>query len=210
MVANCVLKPPLFPQVLKAPVKKETKKRVHYAIPTYKKVYSVYQYDRVKYAEIWKKIRALALKFNRPEIFFNVSPYRVLEHCYIKKNDKKKHLGDEHHIFRYKALHKICDEIAIEVLNGQNLLPFDGIILKKDGLNLYLNIYQEKYEWFDNKTKRYKTFQGEKMTAVQAEIEGTETLPIKVRLKIHIKLLRLLRQGFKVKRAVRIALKNCK
>ncbi len=84
------------------------------------------------------------------------------------------------------------------------------MILKKDGLNLYLNVYQKEYEWFDNKTKIYKKFKGEKMILVQAEIAGTEKMPIHQRLKIHIKLLKLLRQGFKVKKAVKNALKICK
>lgn len=37
------------------------------------------------------------------------------------------------------------------------------------------------------------------------EIDGTQNMPIGERLKIHIRLLRLLRQGVKLKKAVKIA-----
>lgn len=179
------------------------KKRIHYKIPHFKNVYSVYQYDRKKYTEIWKKVRKLAIKFDNPDIFFRVSAYSVLRHCYIKKNNEFKKLCDEKHIFRYKKLHNIYDEIAQEILQGQNLLPFDGFILKKDGLNIYLNVYNEEFEWYDDKIKNYKKFKGSKYVAVSAEIEGTENLPLAKRLKIHIELLRLLRQSIKIKKAVK-------
>ena len=80
------------------------KKRVRHSIPTYKKVYTVYQYNRKKYSEIFKKARALAYKYGR-HIFDNVSPYRVLNLCYIRdKNGKLQHIGDEKHIYRIRTL----------------------------------------------------------------------------------------------------------
>ncbi len=118
---------------------------------------------------------------------------------------------NQRHIFRYKALDRIYQEIAKEILQGQNLLPFDGIILKKDGINLYLNVYKsDPYEWVNFKTKKYRDFKGENFIVIQAEIEGTEFLPVYQRVKIHIELLRQLRQGVKIKKAVRIARKKTK
>ncbi len=112
------------------------------------------------------------------------------------------------HIFRYKALDRIYQEIAKEVLQGQNLLPFDGIVLKRDCLNLHINVYKkEKYKWLDRKNKLWKEFMVDNFTIISAEIQGTECLPVGERLKIHIELLRQLRQGVKLKKAIKIARK---
>lgn len=133
-----------------------------------------------------------------------------------KKADKindniKKYKSNQKHIFRYKALSNIYAEIAKEILHGQNLIPFDNIVFKKDGLNIYLSAYSAgKYDWYDIKNRRWKKFNGESFVIVEGIIEGTELLPISQRLKIHIELLRQLRQGVKLKKAVKIARKKTK
>ena len=71
--------------LVKSPQKK---KRVRYSVPTYKKVYSVYQYDRLKYSAIFKRIQQLALKYS-PEIFKKAAAYKVLDLCYIKDETGK-------------------------------------------------------------------------------------------------------------------------
>lgn len=130
-----------------------------------------------------------------------------------KKADKinqniKKYKSNQKHIFRYKVLSRIYTEIAREVLQGQNLIPFDNIIFNKGGLNIYLNVYSSgKYDWYDNKHKRWKEFNGESFIIVEGIIQGTELLLVGERLKIHIELLRQLRQGVKLKKAVKIARK---
>lgn len=106
-----------------------------------------------------------------------------------KKADKinkniKEYQCNQKHIFRYKSLQRTYSLIAYEVFQGQLKLFFGEWRLIKDGLVIY---FEE---------------QGN-----QAEIQGTELLPIGERLKIHIKLLRQLRQGVKVKKAVKIARK---
>lgn len=164
-------------------------KRIRYEIPTYKKVYSVYQYNKQKYAEIWKKLQNLALKYNNPDIFFRVNPYRVLDLCYIKDdNNKRIHTGDSRYIFRSRTLFKIYECIGYELYHGQQkLLLWGEWKLIKDGLIVY----------FDEGN-------------TQVEIQGTENLPVHQRLKIHIELLRQLRQGVKIKKAVRIAKRKAK
>lgn len=133
-----------------------------------------------------------------------------------KKADKindniKKYKSNQKHIFRYKALSNIYAEIAKEVLHGQNLIPFDNIVFKKDGLNIYLNAYSAGiYDWYDIKNKRWKKFNGESFIIVEGILEGTELLPISQRIRIHIELLRLLRQGEKVKKALKAARKAVK
>lgn len=98
---------------------------------------------------------------------------------------------NQKHIFRYKALHKIYEEIAQIVLKGQLKLTLGDFRLFTDDLIVY----------FENEYGIYKM-------PYQAEIEGTQKLPVGKRLKMHIKLLRLLRQGYKVKKAVKIARKT--
>ncbi len=111
----------------------EKKKRVRHTIPTYKKVYTVYGYDRVKFARIFKKVQALAYKYGR-HIFDNTNPYKVLKLCYLRdKNGKLKHIGDEKHIYRCKTLHNILKEIADYLFIAYELEN------NSDVLNIFLN-----------------------------------------------------------------------
>ena len=109
-----------------------------------------------------------------------------------KKADKinkniKDYACNQKHIFRYKTLHSVYESIAYSVLNGQLKLPLGDFRLYKDGLVINFETQYGIYEF-----------------NYQAEIDGTQNLPIGERLRIHIRLLRLLRQGYKVKKAVRL------
>lgn len=161
------------------------KKRVRKEIPTYKKVYSVYQYDREKYMSIWAKIRKLALKFDNPTIFFNVNPYSVLRHCYIKDYGELQHLGDEKHIFRMPVLKAIQKE-----LYTYSSQPLQKIFLAKE------------LSWEQHGIIFYYDFKD----GGEGEIKGTQLLSIKERLKAHIKLLRYLRKGYNLQKAMRLCL----
>lgn len=115
-----------------------------------------------------------------------------------KKSDKiNKNILDysanQRHIFRYKTLQCIYCEVAFLVLHGQRRLPVGDVRLYKDGLVVHFETDYGVYS-FD----------------YQAEIEGTQTMPVGERLRIHVKLLRLLRQGYKVKKAVRLCHKPLK
>jgi hypothetical protein len=158
------------------------KKRVRYEIPHYKKVYSVYQYDQAKYMDIWRRIRELAIKLNKPNIYFKVSPYAVLRHCYVKENGEKKHLGDERHIFRYSTLYKIESRLFNYSRAPLNLNATREISWQKHGVLFF-------YDYDDGGF---------------ATIAGTEDLPIKQRVKIHVQLLRNLRSGMEFRKAVRL------
>ncbi len=86
--------------------------RAHYTLPAFKKIYSVYQYDITKYNSIWKKVRDLAFKYGH-DIYYRTNPYRVLKLCYVRDEEGNLvHLSDEKHIYRYKALHRICALVA--------------------------------------------------------------------------------------------------
>jgi hypothetical protein len=82
--------------------------------------------------------------------------------------------GDERHIFRIKTLHKLYS-----MLYGYS------------GVNVF--------EQFERKDLNGLTIWGEER---QAEIQNTSYLPLRDRVKIHIKLLRLLRKGFSIEEAL--------
>lgn len=130
--------------------KKQTKKRIRYKVPTYKKSDKINQ---------------------------NILSYQC----------------NQKHIFRYKTLHKVYEEIAQIALKGQLKLALGDFRLFRDNLIIY----------FENQYGIYEM-------PYQAEIEGTQKLPVGKRLRIHIQLLRLLRQGYKVKKVVKIVKRQAK
>lgn len=172
-------------------------------IPLYRKVYSAYQYDQKKYMEIYKKLHDVALKLKKPAIFWNVSPYKILNLCYVKykpcefdcsltplpkgegREGTRRRL-DERHIFRLKALHKIYETLADEITKNQLTLKFDDRILFNDGIIIF----------FDSEFGN------------QAIVQGTEKMPISNKVIIHIELLRMLRKGTKLKKAVKLIKNN--
>jgi len=82
--------------------------------------------------------------------------------------------GDERHIFRVKTLHHLY-----------------SIIFGYSGVNVF--------EQFERKDLNGLTIWGEEK---QAEIQNTSNLPIKDRVKLHLRLLRLLRKGFSIEEAL--------
>lgn len=162
--------------------KKGTPKRIRPLIPSYKKVYSLYQYDQSKYMDIWKKIRDLALKLNKPSIFFDVSPQKVLRLCYIKENGHRKPLGDHKHIYRFQTLYNIQAHIFNYARTPLNLNAANDLQWEKGGVLFFYDHYDGGF----------------------ASIIGTEQLPIKYRVLLHLRLLRYLRQGKDLRKAVRL------
>ena len=166
--------------LVKSPQKK---KRVRHSVPAYKKVYSVYQYDRLKYSAIFKRIQQLALKYS-PEIFKKAAAYKVLDLCYIKdETGKLQSLGDEKHIFRYKVLNDVLKEIADYLLIAYELSTETDVLLylfRKTHIIVY---YQQNGD-------------------CQAELFETSNKDIQKRLKIHITLLRYLQKGLEIEEAV--------
>ena len=140
------------------------KKRIRYEIPSYKKVYSIYQYDQQKYMNIFEKVQKLANKYS-PKIFYNTNPYKVLKSCYIKDYEGNlQHQGDARHIFRLKTLYKIYTEIYKNIETN----PFNEFY-KENGLLI----------WFSPGEK-------EAYLSFGAELENTSSLPINKRVSIHV------------------------
>lgn len=161
-------------------IKHTKKKRIRTPIPKYKKVYTVYQYDRRKYSRIFRKIYDLAIKYDL-EIFNRTSAYRVLDLCYYKdKQGNRKHLGDSKHIYRYRILQEILKEIADYILIAYEIEP-------------------ETLKYLYHKTHLFVAYNEEYS---QAELIETCFLPIKDRIKIHIALLRKLYKGAEIEKSI--------
>lgn len=181
----------------------DTKKYTKFEFPDYQKRYSVYAYDHTKFVKKYKKIKKLAQDEGNPDIYWSVNPYDIIEQCIIRNKDgTKKHLNDEKHIFRLKTLHRVYELLAQEVLKGQQLIPFDGCFIDLHKVRVTLNKYDD--EIYEHKKVRggFGKYRGERFIVVNAELQGSEMLPIYQRLKIHLNLLRELRNGLTIKQAV--------
>lgn len=162
---------------------KTTKKRVRYKIPSYRKVYSLYVYNRAKYGKIYKRLQKLALQYN-DNIFYRVNPYNVLRLCYVYKEGHLQHLGDERHIYRYNALEGVLTELAQEIQKQYNLMLRNDVLLylyKRTGIVFYN--------------------EGED---AQAEYMPVYERGIYTRLRTNIRLLRLIRAGVEVEDAIKV------
>ena len=118
------------------------------------------------------------------------------------KDGTKKHLKDEKRIFRRKSLDLIYQEIGKRLIAGQKINIFECREFNFSGVKVYYDYYDDKpYEY---KTSRdgWKYFKGEEFNSISGELDNTQHLPIYKRLKIHILLLRLLRQGMTIDKAV--------
>lgn len=91
--------------------------------------------------------------------------------------------ANQKHIFRFKVLHKIL-ELLYQELNMHTL--FD--VPKYKGIRIYSDID----------------------LPMQAEIQGTERFNIQDRIKLHIRLIRLIRQGVNIELGVRLCQKLIK
>lgn len=175
------------------PAKVEENTRIRYEVPTYIKFYSIYQYDREKFTKLLKIWLETDEGKNRTLETLKAKQSEILELCYVK--DTEGNLlrdSDEKHIFRYPTLAKIYRLIYNQI--GAN--PFDNYY-EQDGLRVIRDVYtEEEYEY------QGKTYKGQKFVNVSASIKGTDNLPIKIRVIIHIRLLRLLRKGLSIKEAL--------
>lgn len=175
--------------VKKTPKKvlKKTPKRVRYIVPTYIKFYTIYQYDRQKFRKILNEWLKTPEGKNRTVEALKAKQDEILKECFIRDdNGKPLRDSDEEHIFRYSSLQYIKKNeddvnpagIYEQIYNYCGISPFE----KRSKINRKgLCIYPQDQ---------------------QAELENTWQLTLKDRVKLHIELLRLLREGFSIKEAV--------
>ena len=175
------------------PVKVEENTRIRYEVPTYIKFYSIYQYDREKFTKLLKIWLETDEGKNRTLETLKAKQSEILELCYKRdENGNKLRDSDEQYVKWVKPLTTIYELIYNQI--GAN--PFIDNY-EQDGLRVIRDIYtEEEYEY------QGKTYKGQKFVNVSASIKGTDNLPIKQRVIIHIRLLRLLRKGLSIKEAL--------
>ena len=163
---------------------REPKKRIRYKIPTYKKFYTVYRYDRQKFRQILnEKLKGLN-QYTQDEI---------LNMCYLVEDDRRLMDSDEKSIFRYATLQKIHELLFLYCLQESSETG------KQDDL---VQSPAEEVDFCETKmipVSGLFSYPDEK----QAELPNTWDLPLKERLRIHLRLLRLLRNKVPIKEAVK-------
>ena len=83
----------------------EDNKRVRYEVPKFIKFYSLYQYDRNKFAELLKIWLETEAGKNRTLETLKAKQTEILELCYIRdENGKPLKDSDEKHIYRVNVL----------------------------------------------------------------------------------------------------------
>lgn len=160
-------------------------------LPDYIKIYCVYQYDRIKFKELLKKAREIELPQTEEELY--KLQKKIMKQCYIlDEYGNKIRLADEPHIFRYPVLYRLYSEIY-KLLN---INPEEIFDLKEiGGLIIWKNQYtSDNYEYCG------QNYKGQKFTMCGASVKGSENLPLKERVALHIKFLRLLRKGDEIKK----------
>lgn len=170
--------------------------------PIWKKFYSVYAYDYTKYHDICDAVqnKNYIELFNKyPELdkkliasFSRFDEEKIRKLCFFLDDDKnKKHNVDEKHIYRLKTLHKIYEELyfyaELPIYATEDYIT--NIKSKKDILLADASLLFQLEKLENNGFKVH--FDSEFGNTL--EIQGTELMSIKERLKVHIKLLRRLR-----------------
>lgn len=181
----------------------DTRPYTGFDFPDYVKVYSVYAYDKIKAHKFWKRKKEEAKKKKDPDIFWTIAPYDVVQKYAIRNADgTRRHTGDEKNIYRLKTLHSIYNQIGEILANGVVVNVNESPQVDIDGIKLSYDYYESAAYEYRTKRNGWRSFNGEEMLYISAELDGTQHLPIYERLKIHIMLLKLLRQGMKIDKAV--------
>lgn len=188
-------------------------KRERYA-PIWKKFYSVYQFDFTLYHQICDDVvnkppfNSLAIYltptlFTFYLIYFTVistltkfEEQRIRKLCFVlDENNKKKHKGDEKHIYRIRSLQRIYTHLYEQA----HISPFatETVVNRlkasaQQDLTLGEAAIMCRIEDLDKKGYNVH-FDSE--FGNQLEIKGTEMLSIKERIRAHISLLRRLKRG---------------
>jgi hypothetical protein len=181
----------------------DTRQYEDFDLPDYKKVYSVYAYDKIKAHKFYKQKKEEAKKAKNPDIYNSINPYDVIQKFIIRNKDgTKKHLKDQKHIFRLKALNLIYEELGKKLIKSQDFSYYDNQEFNFKGIKIYYDYYpQEKYEYRTSR-EGWKNFKGEEFNNISAELDGTQQMSIYKRLKIHIYLLKCLRSGLDIEETV--------
>lgn len=182
---------------------KVKEKRVRFK-PDWDKFYTVNMFDNTKYHSYMEAVanRDFAkLSDSEKELLQGFTAFQreeIKELCYVRDDDgNKKPLGDEHHIFRLKTLHKIYSKLY-EYAHLNPLLANEKTINRlkyQQDLTLCESAIICRLKDLNNKGFKVN-FDDDFGNTL--EIEGTEMQSIKERLKAHLDLLRRLKRGEKL------------
>ena len=157
--------------------------RYHFKNRTYEKFYSVKRYDREKFR------RYLNYKLDGYKCIKRLTQCEIVKLCYLKDEyGNNLYYGDEKSIFRYRSLHYEKKEDDLE--NGQ-LSLWDIDLKKKQGIHEIL------YKKCDISPKnKHDIIEIHNIVLhpdeKQAEIKNSWQLPVKKRVRLHIRLIWLL------------------
>lgn len=153
-------------------------KRNRPPVPTYIKFYSVDKYDRLKFRELLNEWLKTDEGKNRTLLSLKNKQDEIVKKCLEKDSQGNTFkASDEQHIYRIRTLHNIYERIYDYVIM---YYMFNGLEVKG------LNINPDEKE---------------------AELKNTWKLSLNTRIRIHIRLLRLLKAGYQAQEAIE-ALKN--
>lgn len=165
---------------------------------SYKKVYSIFQYDKVKYAGIYIKLQRLSLKYDY-RIVERARKSKILKLCYVKDEQGQNiKLGDEIHIFRYAVYHRILNEIAQYLIVAYELQESKDVLnylTKRTNIVIYNTEADEPEE------------KEEKRDVICAELKDLINKPFYIRFIAHCRLLKGLYKGLEIEEAVEEARK---
>ena len=181
----------------------DTRPYTEFDFPDYEKIYSVFAYDKIKAHKFYKQKKQEAIKNKDPDIYLSINPYDTIEQFIFYNTDgTKKHLGDEQNIYRTKTMQSVYEQIGKILLKGRFFNYYKDQEFDFDGIRV-------TYTYYDNKPYEYKTvrdgwrvFKSNETSYMNGELIDTWQMSLNQRLKIHIALLRALRQGKTAKEAV--------
>lgn len=171
-------------------------KRDHYKNPTYEKFYSVIRYDRQKFRQY------LNYKLDGYKCIRKLTQEEIVKLCYLKDEyGRYLYYGDDGSIFRYKALHYKSPKSKLQAKDDSQQL---SLIPMKDYIKV--GIHEKLYNELDiNPKRQQKTIEIHGIVChisdKQAEIKNSWKLPIRQRVRLHIRLLWLL-QDYSIKEAM--------
>lgn len=187
-----------------------TEKRKHFSAE-FDKFYSVYAFDFTKYNKLCKMLSTRDFKdlnlFEdiNPEEFQQLRKFdkdKVKEYCYVlDENGKRRHLGDEAHIYRVNVLKKLR-EALIPYIDFSILMSFQQDLsseIKREFKDY--TYYEERYttEYYIHGGTRNK---GQSFVTKDIELNWVADADIKTQINAYISVLRLCKKGTSLDEAV--------
>ena len=177
---------------------KKNKKRVHNPVPEFVKFYTIYQYDREKYKTLMKEWLNTPAGECRTIFSLYRNHKEILdESCLRDENNQKLRDCDEKHIFRNSSLNYEPEYSADDKKRTPGLHSLLYTELQSIGAIPILSVIDRIGHTIAPTNFEPKSYELDGMmihpSEKQAEIKNTWFLPIKDRVIVHSKLLKMFR-----------------